>query len=297
LPVRLKGIATATGLSATAAAKKFGFECCTTDYQQILNDREIDAVIIATRNNLHAKITIEALEAGKDVFVEKPLATNMNELLAVKEAYEKYGGRVMVGFNRRYSPYARKMKEFFSSRTTPLMMHYRVNAGAIPEEHWVHDSEQGAGMLVSEVCHFVDFLQYIVSSKPVSVCAEAPKSEASNFNRLDNLQITISYEDGSIGTISYSTSGNSGYSKELIELFGNASAGSILDFREINLVNSKEKYHKKTFFTQEKGIFNELEEFIKNSPVDVHEMIDTHLVLLLARTSLEMNKKIFLGDL
>lgn len=296
LPVRLKGIATATGLSATAAGKKFGFEYCTTDYQQILKDPDIDAVIIATRNDLHAKITIEALEAGKAVFVEKPLATNMDELLAVKAAYEKYGGRIVVGFNRRHSPYARKMKEFFSNRTTPLFMHYRVNAGAIPEEHWVHDSEQGGGMLVSEVCHFVDFLQYIVSSRPVTVSAEAPKSEASNLNRLDNLQITISYEDGSIGTISYSTAGNSGYSKELIEVFGNASAGSIRDFREITLVNSKEKYHKKNYFTQEKGVFDELQEFVNNSSSNIHEIIDTHLILLSARISLEMDKRIFLHE-
>jgi len=296
LPVRRKGIATATGLSATAAGKKFGFEYCTTDYQQIIKDPDIDAVIIATRNDLHAKITIEALEAGKAVFVEKPLATNRDELLAVKAAYEKYGGRIQVGFNRRHSPYAKKMKEFFSNRTTPLLMHYRVNSGAIPEEHWVHDSEQGGGMLVSEVCHFVDFLQYIVSSRPVSVYAEAPKSEASNINRLDNLQITISYEDGSMGTISYSTAGISGYSKELIEIFGNASAGSIRDFREITLVRSKEKYHTKSYFTQEKGIFEELEGFVNNSPVDVHEIIDTHLILLSARISLEMDKRIFLHE-
>ena len=297
LPVRLKGIATATGLSAAAAGKKFGFEYCTTDYQKILNDPDIEGVIIATRNDLHAKITVEALAAGKEVFVEKPLATTMDELLAVKAAYEKYGGRIMVGFNRRYSPYAKRMKKFFMNRTTPLMMHYRVNSGTIPADHWVHDNEQGGGMLISEVCHFIDFLQYMVSSRPLSVYAEAPKSEASNLNRLDNIQITISFEDGSIGTVSYSTSGNSGYSKELIELFGNASAGSIRDFREINLVNSKEKYHKKSYFTQDKGIFNELHEFVNNSPMDVQEMLGTHLILLHARTSLETDKKIFLESM
>lgn len=288
LPVELKGIATSTGLSGKSAAKKIGFRYCTTDYKKILEDTTINAVIIATRNDLHAKMAIEALEAGKDVFVEKPLATNITNLHAVKEAWEKSGRMIMVGFNRRHSPYIKKIKEFYQGRASPLMINYRVNAGQIPKEHWAHDEEQGGGMLISEVCHFVDTMQYLCGSPPWSVYARSPEFSDPGKS-LDNLQVLLSFKDGSTGTITYATTGDNAYSKEQVEVFCDQSVAMLRDYRELTFVKNGKTRTLKNHFSQDKGILEELQTFISGDVPDFNESVFTTLAIFAIQESLNKN--------
>ena len=186
-------MATTTGVTAQHIAKKFGFAYATTDYQELLQDAAIGSVIITTRHNLHAALVLEALAAGKHVFVEKPLCLTEGELEEIEAAYD--GSRLlMVGFNRRFAPLAQEVKAMLAGRTTPLVMTYRVNAGYIPEDHWVHDPEVGGGRLLGEVCHFIDFMQLYdrlgsrSRSAPLTISGALGK-----YRQDDNLAITLTF--------------------------------------------------------------------------------------------------------
>jgi len=291
LPVELKALATSTGLSAQSAGKKFGFSYCTTDYTKILEDDDIDAVIIATRNDLHAKMTIEALEAGKDVFVEKPLATNMEDLEEVVEAWKNSNHKVQVGFNRRYSSLTNQLRDFFKNRSSPMVIHYRVNAGPIPSDLWVNDEEQGGGMLISECCHFVDYILCLTGATPIEVYAKSidpTTAGSSSINRFSNLQIVISLDDGSIGTITYTTLGDKAYSKEQVEVFCDSMVGVLTDFRELRLIKNGKETKTKMRLSQDKGFPEELSEFLKE---DTDEFTDSAYATLTTFKSWESVEK------
>ena len=286
LPVNLAGLATATGLSAQTVAKKYGFAYCTTDYRRILDDPDIDAVMIATRNDLHAPIAVEALYAGKDVFVEKPLATDIEGLRRIVEAQGESGQRLMVGFNRRYSPLAVRMKGFFADRATPAVLHYRINAGQIPPEHWVHDDEQGGGMLISECCHFIDFMQYITGARPVQVYARAIEPTGT-LRKYDNFQATLAFDDGSLGTVTYTTLGDRSYPKETVEVFAGGAAGRITDFRDLELRRDGKASRERRRFTREKGFAEELMVFVKGKEPDFAGSVATTLATFAAWESID----------
>ncbi|KDE56614.1 bi-domain-containing oxidoreductase [Methanoculleus sp. MH98A] len=286
LPVNLGGLATATGLSAQTVAKKYGFAYCTTDYRRILDDPDIDAVMIATRNDLHAPMAIEALHAGKDVFVEKPLATNIDDLRRIVEARNESGRRLAVGFNRRHSPLAVKMKEFFANRATPAVLHYRVNAGQIPPEHWVHDDEQGSGMLISECCHFIDFMQYVTGARPVQVVARAIEPTGT-IQKYDNFQATLTFDDGSLGTVTYTTLGDRSYPKETVEVFAGNAVGRITDFRDLELRREGKASREKRWLAQEKGFAEELLAFVKGEEPDFAGNVATTLATFAAWESID----------
>ena len=286
LPVNLAGLATATGLSAHSVAKKYGFSYCTTDYQKILDDPDVDAVMIATRNDLHAPMAIDALHAGKDVFVEKPLATDIDELRKVVEAWNESGQRLMVGFNRRHSPLARRMKEFFGNRSTPVVLHYRVNAGQIPPEHWVHDDEQGGGMLISECCHFIDFMQFITGARPIQVYARAIEPTGT-LQKYDNFQATLTFDDGSLGTVTYTTLGDPSYPKETVEVFCDNAVGRITDFRDLELRRGGKASRERRWLAQDKGFAGELLAFAKGEVPDFAGSVSTTLATFLAWESID----------
>ena len=286
LPVNLAGLSTATGLSARSVAKKYGFAYCTTDYREILDDPDIDAVMIATRNDLHAPMAIEALRARKDVFVEKPLATDIDELKGIVRAWKESEGRIMVGFNRRYSPLAQRMKEFFGNRSTPAVLHYRVNAGQIPTDHWVHDGEQGGGMLVSECCHFIDFMQFITGALPVQVYARAI-GPAGSHQKHDNLQATLTFDDGSVGTVTYTTLGDPTYPKETVEVFCDGAVARITDFRDLELRRDGKVSRERRWLAQDKGFAGELLAFVKGDLPDFAGSVATTLATFRAWESIE----------
>ncbi len=296
LPVHLTGLATATGLSGTSVAKKYGFEYCTTDYREILQDEKTDAVIISTRNDLHAEMAIEAMRAGKRVFVEKPLATTMEDLERVVNVWKECGGQLQVGFNRRYSPLTRQLTDFFKERSSPMVIHYRVNAGPIPPDLWVNDAEQGGGMLISECCHFIDYILCLTGARPVEVYAKSvlpggsgsgSGSPSGSINRFSNLQIVISLDDGSIGTVTYTTLGDKAYSKEQVEVFCGGSVGVLTDFRELRLVKDGKERKMKRWLSQDKGFFEELEGFINDHDNSFMNSMLSTLVTLQAHQSVE----------
>ena len=158
-------VCAANGSHAQHAQKKFGFRSCTTDNALVVQDPSINTVVIATRHHLHAKQVLSALAAGKDVFCEKPLCLTEDELRSIAGAYFGINASerpaLMVGFNRRFAPMAVRMKSFLATITEPLALHYRINAGSLPSDHWVNDREQGGGRILGEVCHFVDLLSFL----------------------------------------------------------------------------------------------------------------------------------------
>jgi predicted dehydrogenase/threonine dehydrogenase-like Zn-dependent dehydrogenase len=245
----LVGVCSASGISAEAAAKKFGFAFCTTDEEQIFSDDSINAVVIATRHNLHAAQVIRALDSGKHVFCEKPLCLNEEELDAIQTAYTSAAScRLMVGFNRRFAPMIRQLRAFLAQAAGPFTMNYRVNAGPLPPEHWLNDPEQGGGRILGEMCHFVDLLSFICASSSISVQARGTSS-----SRGQDVTATIEFANGSVGTITYVCNGDHAFSKERIEVFRGGTVAALDDFRRLDLIRHGKK---KTFHSrlrQDKG--------------------------------------------
>jgi len=267
--LHFRGVATATGLSARHTAEKFGFDYCTTDYQELLNDPEIALVFILTRHGFHARFVIEALKAGKHVFVEKPMALSEEQLRDIIEAYtEPDGGLeerqhpsvkpiVMVGFNRRFSPFTRWLKERFRGTTEPLAVHCTVNAGFVPPDHWVHDPEQGGGRIIGEVCHFVDLIQYLTGSVPVRVYAETLASEACKPS--DNVVITLKMANGAVGSISYIAGGDKAYPRERVEIFGGGAVAVIENFKAATFTRGGRRQRVRNWLSVDRGHRGEVE--------------------------------------
>ena len=213
----VKYIASSGGLSSTIMAKKHSIANSTSDYHQILNDDDVDLVLITTQHHMHAKMTIEAMNAGKNVFVEKPLAMNQKELDLIIKAYNVNNGIITVGFNRRFAPLAKKMKKALGSSTTPINIVTTMNAGFIPKDVWIHDMKIGGGRIIGEACHYIDLCSYLSGSEVVSVCMNAMgKNPEENT---DNASILLKYENGSNAVINYFANGSKGYSKERVEVY------------------------------------------------------------------------------
>lgn len=210
-----KYIASKGGITGTAMAQKHRFSHSTTNVEDVLQDNEVDLVLITTRHNLHANMTVKCLEAGKHVFVEKPLALNKEELDKVITAQQKSGKTVMVGFNRRFSPHAEKMKALLG--TSQMNVIATMNAGNIPVNVWVHDMLVGGGRIIGEACHFIDFITYLTGSKVKAVCMNAMGINPED--NTDNASILLKYENGSTGVINYFSNGSKAYSKERIEVY------------------------------------------------------------------------------
>jgi predicted dehydrogenase/threonine dehydrogenase-like Zn-dependent dehydrogenase len=250
--VRLAGLATATGRNAKTIGEQYGFGFCTTAYQEILDRAEINTVLIATRHDTHARLAAAALRAGKTVYVEKPLAIDEAGLAEVAAAMQQAGGRLMVGFNRRFSALSMTLKQAFA-QAGPLAITYRVNAGAVPKENWIQGAE-GGGRIVGEVCHFVDYLQFLTAAEPVEVFAYA--SDA------DTLSIIVKLSDDSIGNINYFATGDRSFPKERIEVYGGGRVAVLDDFRLLEVWRDGKRQVTKRL-AQDKGFDHELAAFIQ----------------------------------
>jgi predicted dehydrogenase/threonine dehydrogenase-like Zn-dependent dehydrogenase len=274
----------ANGSHARHAAKKFGFRSCTTDEREILSNPAVNTVVITTRHNLHAEQVIAALNSGKHVFCEKPLCLNESELGKIVEAHDDPASpsrSLMVGFNRRFAPLAVRMKTFLREVHEPLAIHYRVNAGFLPADHWLNDPEQGGGRILGEVCHFVDFLCFLIKSPPV----EVETRSLANLGRYsnDNVVCSLRFANGSQGTISYLANGDKSFSKERIEVFGGGAVAVLEDFRRLELVRDGKKRVLRSFLRQDKGHRAEWEAFVTaiingtESPIPLRELVSTML--------------------
>jgi predicted dehydrogenase len=263
------GIAAKTGVSSQHVGNKFGFQYATTDPQAILDDKRIGSILITTRHNLHADLVVDALAAGKNVFVEKPLCITREQLSRITDAHASLKGSslIMVGFNRRYSPLGVRLKDFFTGRTSPMQIHYRVNAGYIPPDHWTQDPGIGGGRIIGEVCHFIDLLQFITSEDPVEVFASSIGGDTGRFALEDNVEICVRFSGGSLGTITYTALGTKTFSRERMEVYCDESVAVLEDFRRLEIIKGAKKKITK-LWSQDVGYFNELEHFFKASPSD-----------------------------
>jgi predicted dehydrogenase/threonine dehydrogenase-like Zn-dependent dehydrogenase len=214
---KLKYIASAGGLTGTVLAKKYNIANSTTDNNSILNDNDVDLVMVTTRHNSHASLVIQALDHGKHVFVEKPLALNLAELDQIIDATEKSKKTVTVGFNRRFAPLAVKMKTLLGNSGSPMNIVATMNAGFIPSNVWVHDMEVGGGRIIGEACHFIDLISFITNSQVVSVCMNALGQHP--MDNTDNATILLKYENGTNAVINYFANGSKAYSKERVEVY------------------------------------------------------------------------------
>jgi polar amino acid transport system substrate-binding protein len=253
------GVATSHGNTSFYVAKKFGFNKATTDYNEILNNKDIDTVFIATRHNSHCEYVKKSLEAGKHVFVEKPLCLNANELDEIKSIYQNHTNQnLLVGFNRRFSPFAQKINKMLVPAQKKAI-NIRVNAGSIPPDHWIQDPEIGGGRIIGEACHFVDLAMFLAQSKIKTVYANA-MNDAQNL--LDTVNINLSFENGSVANISYFANGSKRVPKERIELFADGMTITIDDFSKMQIADKSVK--KMKLSGQDKGHKNEVEAFINS---------------------------------
>jgi predicted dehydrogenase/threonine dehydrogenase-like Zn-dependent dehydrogenase len=227
--VEFRSIATASGLSARAVGEKYGFGFCASNADEVIDDDAVNLVVIATRNASHAGLALRALARGKHVFVEKPLAVNDEELNRVVEAANQSEARLMVGFNRRFSPLANAAREFLQSRQTPLSINYRINAGKVPGNHWIYDPGEGS-RIIGEVCHFIDFVHFITGSLTTRVYAEPISTRNENDRNDESIFITLRLADGSNASIAYLATGDPRLPKERIEIFGAGKSFVIEDF-------------------------------------------------------------------
>jgi predicted dehydrogenase/threonine dehydrogenase-like Zn-dependent dehydrogenase len=262
--VQLRAVCTGTGISAKALAERLRASYCTSDFHEVLQDREVDAVLIGTRHNLHASMVIEALKAGKHVFVEKPLCLTEDELKQIDDTYMRqaeHGQHLMVGFNRRYSSHGLKAREFFDGRRDPLVMAFRVNAGAIPPGHWIQDPVVGGRRIVGEVCHFIDYMQFVCGAKPVSAHARCVAKHSSGITD-DHSILSFTFADGSVGTVIYAAGGDSALPKERFEVFGDGKSLVMDDFATTYFYeNGKERRYR--LGKRDKGFDNELTQFAR----------------------------------
>lgn len=276
----LYAVASGTGRTAQSVGAKYGAKYCTTRYEDIIEDDLVDLIVIATQHDLHAKITAEALLHDKDVHVEKPPALDREELGKIVSAAQSSDGRLLVGYNRRFAPATVETKAKFANASTPLIISYRVNADQIPADHWIRDPDKGGGRIVGEVCHFVDFEMHLIDSLPERVFATRP-----NDSKDENVQITINFSDGSVGTILYTTLGDNSVPKEYIEIFGEGSVTTIDNFKS-GFLNLKQK----------KGHAQELNAYANSilggepSPMDLREIAFTSMTTFEIRRSLKTRK-------
>jgi len=266
------------GATAKNVGEKFKFNSYSTNTQDIFSNKKINAVFIATRHNTHADLAIAALEAGKNVYVEKPLTIREEDLSRIAEVCRRQPTyRLMVGFNRRFAPLAQQAHELFKDLSEPLLINYRINAGFIPTDHWIQ-TDEGGGRILGEVCHFVDMIQFLTRSNPEKVFAECISSANTKMKNQDNVAITIHLSNGSVGFIMYLACGDKLLSKERIEIFGGGKSLIINDFRYGELY-SRGRYKK--IKDPGKGHKEEVELFIKSireglpSPIPIDSILYT----------------------
>lgn len=249
-------VATARPNNARNMADKYGFASVTGNAEDVFRDPRVNTVFIATRHDSHASYVLRALEAQKNVFVEKPLCLHPEELDAIRNAYVQSNVRLMLGFNRRFAPFIRKLKEQHANGL-PVAMQYRINAGALPPDHWVHDPKAGGGRIIGEVCHFIDLCMFI-SGAPITHVSAMTMETAGNTN--DTLTVNLRMANGSIAGITYYSNGNKHLSKEYLEVFGQGRVTVIDDFKTMTVYG---KDLKKETINQDKGHYAEVTAFLQ----------------------------------
>lgn len=256
-------IASASGVTAELAARKFGFEASTTDYREILADQRINTVFITTRHNLHVPMAVAALQAGKHVFVEKPAAIDRAGLDELRAAYEATSGlQLMVGFNRRFSPHAVQIRKLLAGRSQPATMNMLVNAGYIPASHWTQDPQVGGGRMIGEGCHWIDLMRFLVDRPIVAVQAVTVGPAQGLESRDDKMSVSLLFADGSLGNLHYFANGDKSFSKERLEVYCQQRTLVLDNFRKLTGYGWK-GFRSMNFWSQDKGRTAEITGFVQ----------------------------------
>jgi polar amino acid transport system substrate-binding protein len=254
---RMVSVSTARSNNARNIADKHGFARCTGIAAEVVNDPEVNVLFIATRHDTHAALVLDGLKAGKDVFVEKPLCLHPDELQAIRTAYNAGSSRLMVGFNRRFSPFIAKLKGALAT-DAPVAIQYRINAGHVAADHWIHHPAVGGGRIIGEVCHFVDLCAYLAGAAVTGVSAMTMSDPAS---RQDTLSVTLGFANGSVAGITYFSNGNKQLPKEYLEVFQSGNVAVLDDFRELTLLGRNAAKEKGV---QDKGHKAEVKAFLES---------------------------------
>ncbi len=287
-PAKLSGIVTARPNNARNIADKNQFAFASGNAQDIFSNKDINTVFIATRHETHAGYVMQALQSGKNVFVEKPLCLTEEELVQIRHEFTKHNCRVMVGFNRRFAPMIQTIKKTFSS-SNPIAINYRINAGVIPADHWVHDLKVGGGRIVGEACHFIDLCMFLAGSKLTTISAVA-LNDAQKLN--DTVCFNLQFENGSTASVSYFSNGNKSINKEYLEVFGSGIVAVLDDFKTLTVSGKSEK---KYTGNQDKGHQNEVKAFVesilqgKPAPIPFEETVLSTLATFRALQSIASN--------
>jgi predicted dehydrogenase/threonine dehydrogenase-like Zn-dependent dehydrogenase len=295
---KLHTLISGQGLTSSIVGRKSGFNYASTDYQSVLNNTEINTVVIATRHDLHAEQTIQALKADKHVFVEKPLAISSEQLTTIKNCYQelsetdKQAPKLMLGFNRRFSPHVKKIAELLTPLHAPKNMVMTVNAGFIPKDHWTQDADVGGGRLLGEACHFVDLLRFLAGSTIIDARCANLSAEKSHMEEDENITITLRFADGSQGTVHYFSNGHKAFPKERLEVFCDGKIIQLDNFRKMKAYGFK-GFSKMNLMRQDKGQSNCVKAFVDAvdkgtpSPISLTEIIEVTEVCLELREKLK----------
>ena len=284
------------GASAEHSQDSFGFSHASTNEDDIFSNPAINAVLVATRHNNHADLTVRSLQAHKPVLVEKPLALNREGLNAVAAARNDSRGFFQIGFNRRYAPMSVAMRDFLGNHEGTKFILMRINTGALPADHWIHDTEQGGGRILGEACHFIDLARFLIGAPIDSVQANAPRGGAVPC---EDATITLRFTDGSLATIAYTSHGDSVYSKERIEAYAGGAVMVIDDFQKSTLAENGQV--KNGNAAAGKGIALGLQAFVDAVlsggpvPVDEAELIETSTATLAVLESLQSGARVDLS--
>lgn len=278
---QLHSISTSGGINSVIHGAKSGFAEATTDTTALINNPLINTVAVVTQHNSHAHFVSQALQAGKHVFVEKPLAISMQELAMVQQAYQQSAGKslLMVGFNRRFSPQVQKMKALLSSVKEPKSFIMTMNAGAIPADHWTQDNDIGGGRIIGEACHFIDLMRYLAGSDIVSVQARRMGDNPQHAITEDKAAIMLGFADGSFGTIHYYANGAASFPKERVEVFAAGKVLQLDNFRKLKGFGWS-GFNKMNLWRQDKGqaaccaAFLQAIEQGSASPIPVNEIFE-----------------------
>jgi predicted dehydrogenase/threonine dehydrogenase-like Zn-dependent dehydrogenase len=255
----IRGIVTRTGANAKAVAGQYAAAFASCDPEDAIEDQNTDLVLIATRHDLHARLTLRALEAGKHVLVEKPLALHEPELDAIEAFYRGRGSPsplLMTGFNRRFAPPIVRARKLLAQRSSPMIVNYRMNAGHIPRDHWVHGPE-GGGRNLGEACHIYDLFGFLTGSEWVAAEATTIRPQSGHWRQDDNFVATVRFDDGSVCTLTYTALGDRSHPKESMDIFCDGLVISLRDYTELRVSGRKTSIWQSG--SQQKGQFEELE--------------------------------------
>lgn len=290
--VNLVNVCNNTGISSNHVMNKYEFDYCTSNPVDILQSDDNDTIFIASRHNTHSNFILNAIDNNKNIYIEKPIAISLNELIEIKKKLALGYNKILhVGYNRRFSSSAKVLKDTFANRNRPLSILYRINSGFLPKDHWLVDSEIGGGRIIGEFCHFIDFILFITDSKIIKHNSMKIIINDKNFNNNDNFHVQLQMLDGSVATIIYSIDGSRKMPKEYLEVNGDEKSVVIDDFSSCTVFKNGKK-NKIIKNSSDKGYFTQISSFLNQIMIEKRQLIDIEQILHGMEITFSINKNL-----